>query len=342
MRILVAEARVPFARDGAQLHAQSLINELRRRGHDAESVALPFRSNKAGLLEQACAWRLLDLSSSNARPVDLVIATRFPTWCARHPRKVVWLMHQHRAAYDLFGTPFSDFTDSDDDRRLRQEIADLDARMFSECEQIVTNARNTAERLQRFNRIDARPLYHPPPAADRLHAGSYGDYILVVARLEPLKRVELAIRAMTHVAAPIRLVILGDGSARGALEREASQSPAAGRIEFRGALWGDAVADLYAGARGVVYTPFDEDYGYVTLEAFLSAKPVITTTDSGGPLEFVRDAVNGFVCAPDPSALAGALNRLAADASLAQRLGETGRTAARAITWDGVIEQLLG
>ena len=107
-------------------------------------------------------------------------------------------------------------------------------------------------------------------------------------------------------------------------------------------MWGDAVADLYAGARGVVYTPFDEDYGYVTLEAFLSAKPVVTASDAGGPLEFVRDGVNGFVCAPDSSAVASAINRLAADASLARRLGETGQSAARAITWDGVIEQLLG
>jgi len=342
MRIVVAEARVPFARDGAQLHAQSLITELRRRGHDAESVALPFRAQKSELLDQACAWRLLDLSSSNARPVDLVIATRFPTWCARHPRKVVWLMHQHRAAYDLFGTPFTDFTDSEDDRRLRQEITDLDARMFAECGRIVTNARNTSDRLRRFNRIEARPLYHPPPAAERLHGGPYGDYVLAVARLEPLKRLELAIRSMAHVAPPIRLVIVGDGSARSALEREASQSAAANRIEFRGAMWGDAVADLYAGARGVVYTPFDEDYGYVTLEAFLSAKPVITATDSGGPLEFVRDGVNGFVCVPAPSAIAAAINRIAGDVSLARRLGEAGRADARAISWDGVIEQLLG
>jgi glycosyltransferase involved in cell wall biosynthesis len=185
-------------------------------------------------------------------------------------------------------------------------------------------------------------LYHPPPLADRLHAGAYGDYVLVVARLEPLKRVELAIRAMAHVPAPTRLVIVGDGSARAALEREASQSPAAGRIEFHGAVWGDAVVDLYAGARAVVYTPFDEDYGYVTLEAFLAAKPVITADDSGGPLELVRDDVNGFVCAADPSSLAGAIGRLAADVPLAQRLGDAGHAAARAITWDGVIEHLLG
>ncbi|HXD16868.1 MAG TPA: glycosyltransferase family 4 protein [Vicinamibacterales bacterium] len=342
MRVVVAEARIPFARDGAELHAQSLVTQLRLRGHEAESVALPFHGRKHELLEEACAWRMLNLSSSNARPIDLLIATRFPTWFARHPRKVVWLIHQHRPAYDLYGTPYSDFTGSDEDTRLREQIAAMDCRMFAECRTIVTNAKNTADRLHRFNGLAARPLYHPPPIADRLHDGAYGDYILLVSRLEPLKRVDLAIGAMTHVTAPVRLVIVGDGSQRAALEREAAQRGVANRITFAGALWGDAVADLYAGARGVLYAPFDEDYGYVTLEAFLAARPVITATDSGGTLEFVRDGVNGLVCAPEAPALAAAIDRLAGDRALAERLGRAGQSAARTITWDGVIEQLLG
>jgi glycosyltransferase involved in cell wall biosynthesis len=342
MRIVVAEARVPFARDGAELHAQSLIAQLRLHGHDAESVALPFHGRKSELLEQACAWRMLNLSSSNAQPIDVLIATRFPTWFARHPRKVVWLMHQHRAAYDLYGTPHSDFSNSEDDARLRGQIAEMDSRMFAECERVLTNAQNTAARVQRFNGIAARALYHPPPIADRLHSGEYGDYLLLVSRLEPLKRVELAIRAMAQVAAPARLVIVGDGSQREVLEREATQTGAADRITFAGACWGDAVADLYARALGVIYAPFDEDYGYVTIEAFLAARPVITATDSGGPLEFVRDGVNGFICEPDAMALAAAINRLAGDRSLAERLGRAGRSVAQAITWDGVIEQLIG
>jgi len=342
MRIVVAEARVPFARDGAELHAQSLLAQLRMRGHDAESVALPFDRRKDTLLEQACAWRMLNLSSSNARATDLLIATRFPTWCARHPHKVVWLIHQHRPAYDLFGTSYSDFTDTDADARLRREIAALDSRMFAECERIVTNAKNTAERLQRFNGIIARPLYHPPPLADRLRFGAYGDYVLVVARLEPLKRIDLVIRAMASVASPIRLVIVGEGSQRGTLEREATDAGIMHRVTFAGPLWGDPVADLYADALGVVYVPFDEDYGYVTLEAFLAAKPVITTTDAGGPLEFVRDGINGLVCEPVAATVGTAINTLAADRSLAERLGRAGRSAAEAVTWDGVIEQLLG
>jgi glycosyltransferase involved in cell wall biosynthesis len=341
-RILVAEARVLCARDGAELHAQALVTELRKRGHDAESVALPFRAQKSELLDQACAWRMLNLSSSNGRPIDLLIATRFPTWFARHPHKVAWVMHQHRPAYELYGTEYSDFTGSDDDGRLRQRIIDLDSRMLGECGRIVTNAQNTADRLHRFNGIAARPLYHPPPIAEYLREGTYGDYVLVVSRLEALKRVQLVIRAMAHVPAPVRLIVVGEGSQRAALEREAAQSGAGDRIAFTGAVWGDAVADLYADALAVVYAPFDEDYGYVTLEAFLASKAVITATDSGGPLEFVVDGTNGFVSDPDASAIAAAINRLAADRVLAERLGHAGRAVAQTIGWDGVIEELLG
>jgi glycosyltransferase involved in cell wall biosynthesis len=272
----------------------------------------------------------------------VLIATRFPTWFARHPRKVVWLIHQHRPAYDLYGTLHSDFVDTRDDTELRERLAALDSQMFAECERIFTNARNTADRLQRFNGVTAQPLYHPPPLADRLRSGPYGDYILVVARLEPLKRVELAIRAMTQVSPPTRLVIVGEGSQRTALEHFAADAGVLDRITFAGALWGEPVADLYAGALGVMYIPFDEDYGYVTLEAFLAARPVITAIDSGGPLEFVRDGTNGLVCEPTAAALAVAIEKLAADHTLAERLGRAGQSVAQSITWNGVIEQLLG
>jgi glycosyltransferase involved in cell wall biosynthesis len=147
---------------------------------------------------------------------------------------------------------------------------------------------------------------------------------------------------MAHVPAPLRLIVVGEGSRRVALEREAAQSGAGDRIEFKGAVWGDAVADLYADTLAVVYAPFDEDYGYVTLEAFLASKPVITATDSGGPLEFVVDGTNGFVGDPDARAIAAAINRLAADRSLAERLGRAGRSVAQTIGWDGVIEELIG
>lgn len=341
-RIVVAEARGPFVRDGAELHSQALCEQLQARGYDAETVALPFEPEKSGLLAQAAAWRLLDVSTSNARPVDVLIATRFPTYFARHPRKVVWLMHQHRPAYELYGTAYSDFTSSNDDARLRDRLIALDSKTLGECTRIFTNAQNTANRLAKFNGLSATPLYHPPPIAGRLRAGPYENYILVVARLEPLKRVDLAVRAMADVTPPLRLVVVGEGSQRTILERAAAESGAGDRIEFVGAVWADETARWYANALAVVYAPFDEDFGYVTLEAFLAARPVITSRDSGGPLEFVRDGENGMIVDPDPKAIAAAINTLSADRAAAERFGAVGCALARTITWDGIIEQLLG
>ena len=342
-RIVVAEAQVPFVTGGAELHVRSLIDQLQRRGYEVEKVAIPFRPQpKSELLAQAAAWRLLDLSSSNERPIDLLIATRFPTYFARHPRKVAWVIHQHRAAYELCGTEYSDFEHSEADVGLRKRLVELDAQMLRECRRVFANAQNTANRLRRFNGVAAEALYHPPPLAERLHAGEYGDYALVVGRLESVKRTDLAIRALAHVAPPIRLVIAGDGSQRGAAERVAAESGVADRVVFAGTPTSDTLIDLYAGALAVIYVPFDEDYGYVTLEAFLSAKPVITATDSGGTLEFVVDGENGLVCPPEPAAIGAALSRLSGDRERAARLGQAGLARARTVTWDGVVERLVG
>jgi glycosyltransferase involved in cell wall biosynthesis len=265
-RILVADAHVPFVTGGAELHVRSLIDVLRQRGHDVDLVALPFRSQpKDELLAQAAAWRLLDLSSSNSQPVDLLIATRFPTYFARHPRKVAWVIHQHRAAYELCGTPYSDFEHTEMDVGLRRRLFELDARMLGECRHVFANSTNTARRLQTFNGVAAEGLYHPPPLAERLRQGPYGDYVLVVGRIESVKRVELAISALAHVPPPLRLIIAGEGSQRAAAERAVSEHGLQERVIFAGAVTGDALIDLYAGSLAVVYAPFDEDYGYVTL-----------------------------------------------------------------------------
>lgn len=342
-RIVVAETQVPFVHGGAELHVRSLVEQLQRRGYEVEKVSVPFRPQaKADILAQACAWRLLDLTSSSGQPIDLLIATRFPSYFARHPRKVAWVIHQHREAYELAGTPYSDFTHTEMDVGLRQRLIDLDRRMLLECRRVFANARNTANRIRTFNGVDAQALYHPPPHADVLHPGEYGDYVLVVGRLESVKRADLAIRALAHVGPPLRLLVVGEGSQRAGAERIAADAGVAGRVQFIGAAAGSDLARLYAGARAVVYVPFDEDYGYVTLEAFLSAKPVVTASDSGGTLEFVVDGENGFVCEPEPEAIGAAIARLAADPALAARLGAAGLARARTVTWDGVVEQLLG
>lgn len=341
--VLVCEAQVPFVRGGAEFMVREAVRAFREHGYDTELVSVPFKwYPKSEILAHAAAWRLLDLSESNGRTVDLVVATKFPTYFVRHPHKVAWLMHQYRAAYELCDTPFSDFAHVEEDVGLRQRLMELDREMLGECQRRFAISRNISERLRKFNGLDAEPLYHPPRLAPRLHPGPFGDYVFTVARIESVKRVDLAVRAMPLVDRPIRLVVVGDGTQRQAMEALAAELGVADRVAFLGSVDDEQVLELYAGALAVVYTPFDEDLGYVTLEAFLAGKAVLTTTDAGGPLEFVADGVNGAVVEPAPEPIAANINRLAANRRAAAALGEAGRELAQAITWDGVVDRLAG
>jgi glycosyltransferase involved in cell wall biosynthesis len=340
--VVVCEARVPFVHGGAELHVGGLVDELRRHGYRAERVSVPFKwYPKEELLAQAAAWRLVDLSESNGTPIDTVVATKFPTYFVRHPNKVTWLLHQYRAIYDLCGTPYSEFGHTEADVRLRDKLIALDNKVLAESSRIFTNARNTAARLAKYNGLAAEPLYHPPPLAGTLRAGPSGDYVLSVGRLEGNKRVDLAIRALAHAGRTTRLIVAGDGPLRSDLERIATDVGVADRVRFTGGVDGQILVDLYAGALAVLFAPYDEDYGYVTLEAFLARKPVVTATDAGGPLEFVVDGVTGLVVEPLPEALGAAVARLAADARLARSLGDAGYERASRITWDGVVQRLM-
>ena len=334
---------MPFVRGGAEFHVRELVRQLRAHGHDAELVSVPFKwYPKDEILAHASAWRLLDLSEANGRPIDLVIATKFPTYFVRHPNKVAWLIHQYRAAYELAGTVFSDFQHTETDVALRERLVALDTEMLGECRRVYANAGNTAARAARFNGLAAEALYHPPRLADRLRRGEAGAYVLSVGRLEAVKRVDLIVRAMAHTPRDLQLVVAGTGTQAQALEALAAEAGVADRVRFVGEASDDEIVEWYAGALGVIFPPYDEDYGYVTLEAFLSHKPVVTTTDAGGPNEFVVDGVNGWVTPPEPEALGAAIGRLHADRARAAAQGDAGYERARTITWDGVIEKLVG
>ena len=341
--VVVCEAQLPFVTGGAEFHVRSIVKHLSEHGYETELVRIPFKEYpKDEVLPHATAWRLIDLSESNGRPIDLVIATKFPTYFVRHPHKVAWVLHQYRSAYELCGTEFSDFEHTNADVGLREQIINLDRQMLSECRRLFTNAKNTANRLKKFNGLDATPLYHPPPLADRLLSGTYSNYVLVSGRLESIKRVDLALEALPFVDQKIKLIVTGDGSQRKPLEKKVEELNLGDRVTFTGQVSDEQLIKFYAEALAVIYAPYDEDYGYVTLEAFLAHRPVITTDDSGGVIEFVKNGVNGIICDPQPEAIATAVNALSADRNRAASYGDAGFERARTITWDGVIEKLVG
>ncbi|MBP1633886.1 MAG: kanE [Acidobacteria bacterium] len=342
--VLVCAVQVPLVEGGAEDHVRQLVSQLRARGYRSDLVAVPYKwYPKEEIFSHAAAWRLLDLSESNGERIDCVIATRFPSYCVRHPNKAIWLLHQHRAAYDLCGAPFCpDFGWDAMDVAARDRLIALDTRMIAEARRVYANSAVVAARLEQYNGLSAQPLHHPPRLAPRLRPGPPGDYVLSVGRLETLKRVDLAVRALALAPPALRLVVAGDGPQRPALEALASEAGVGDRVRFAGRVDDEALVGLYSGALAVVFAPFDEDYGYVTLEAMLSAKPVVTARDSGGVLEFARHGVNALVCEPSPGAMAEAFAALDADRRLAASLGEAGRQRASEVTWDGVIEKLLG
>ena len=125
------------------------------------------------------------------------------------------------------------------------------------------------------------------------------------------------------------------------VEAAASGQEPIARVTFAGRLSDQEMIDHLARCRAVVFPPFNEDYGFVTVEAFMCGKPVITCADSGGPSELVRDDQNGYVTDPTPEALAGAMRKLIDDRNLATRMGEEGHRMASAMTWSDAVRQLL-
>jgi glycosyltransferase involved in cell wall biosynthesis len=343
-RIAICTSQIPFVSGGAESLAESLLRELAARGYEVDMVRIPFRwYPKEEVLKGYLAWRLIDLTESEGQKIDMVIPLKFPAFAVRHPNKVTWLIQQFRQAYDLFGTQWSHFTNDQADTRLRQIIREMDTLTLSESRHILTISRNTADRLLRFNGLQAETLYVPPPLDGRYRCGDYGDYLLVVSRLNILKRVNLIIEAMAHVRSGVRCLIAGRGEEEDNLRRLAQEHGVADRVEFLGFVPDDQLIELYANCFATFYGPYDEDYGLATVEAMKSHKPVLTATDSGGVLEFVQDGATGYVVPPGkPEMLAERIAQLYADRVRCRELGEAGYERVRDITWDWTIERLVG
>ncbi|GIV98494.1 MAG: glycosyl transferase family 1 [Herpetosiphonaceae bacterium] len=342
-RILICAAQVPFSRGGAEGLVEGLRCALHEAGYIVDVVALPYTwSPHRELLSSLLAWRMLDLTQAAGAPVDQIICTKFPSYAANHPRKVVWLVHQHRQIYDWYGTGMSDWGAEPGDRELRKTVMRIDRQVLSEAQRRYTISRNVGQRLARFSGLSSETLYPPSPLAGRLRQGPYGDTLLaVMPRLDPAKRPELLIEALALTTLPIKCVITGDGPNRERLERWIRRCGLGERVRLAGFVSDDELIKLYEHARAVYYAPVDEDYGFVTIEALGSARPVVTLEDAGGVLEFVHDGENGLVAPPNASALAATLDRLWSSEGLTERLGAAGPAAVSAISWRRVIDTLV-
>jgi glycosyltransferase involved in cell wall biosynthesis len=347
VRILIASTYVPFVPGGATKIVHDLRDELRARGFETDTVLLPFDGSWPSVPEQTLGLRLLDLREACGMRVDRLITVRYPSYALRHDDKVCWFIHHHREAYDLWGTAYSGMPDSPTGRHYRDMMRKSDDLYLRECRKVFTNSRVMAERLKKFNALDADGVLYPPlPRQHPFCPGPFGDYLFYPSRITSIKRQVLAVEALRFTDPGLRLVLGGapDSDAEQvALEAAIDAAGVGDRVVLTGWLSEQQKADLMAGCCGALYLAYNEDsYGYVTLEAFHSAKPVLTLSDSGGSLEVVENGFNGYVTLPEPQALAEAMNRLWLDRRHAQDLGEAGRGTLQRhrIDWDHVVESL--
>lgn len=347
MRILIATVQVPFIRGGAEIHAEGLRDALLAGGHSAEIIALPFKwYPPERILDHMLACRLLDVTEAAGTPVDLLIGLKFPAYLIPHPNKVLWILHQHRTAYELWDHPLGDLIYYPNGAQVRDAIVQADRQLIPQARAVFANSRNVATRLKSFCDIDATPLYHPPPNAELFYCAPAEDYIFFPSRVCLPKRQSLVIEAMAQTRNPVQLRFAGIPDRQSYLDELnslARKLKVADRVKWLHELPDDKLRDLYAHSLAVVYPPIDEDYGYVTLEAMLASKPLVTCTDSGGPLEFVIHEQTGLVVEPTAKALAAALDRLWEGREQARAWGEAGRARYEALglCWSKVVRTLL-
>jgi len=341
VNIVIATTQVPYVRGGAEMLTDGLAVALEHAGHRVATVALPFRWYPPAMIPQhAVAWRLLDLTEANGVRIDRVICTKFPTWAVRHPHKVAWVVHQHRQAYDWYGTPLSDFANTAEDRRVRDSVRQADATGLGECVRVYGISENIVARLKKYNGIAATALYPPTLLTGLVPGGPDGGFLLSAARLDTAKRLDLVLRSLARCQEAVPLVMTSNGPERDRLVRLAVELHLGERVRFLGRVSDDELVRLYRSCRAVVYVPIDEDYGYAAVEGLMAGKPVLTATDSGGTREFVRDGINGAVVPPEPDALARVLDAWWRQPAQAAGLGTHGPKATAAINWEAVVHEL--
>ena len=340
MRILVTANTVPFMTGGAEYHIQGLIEQLKRHGHQVDSIRFPFWFSPEGdIIRLMRHCRELNLNQPNGIKIDKLISLQFPAYGVQHDDHRVWIMHQHRSVYELF----NDKEATQEQQQFRQQLIAFDNQVLGQIAKRFANSKRVAARLLQYNQLQSTPLYHPPYGFERFYNAPQQGYIFCPSRLEGLKRQALLIEAARYLTTPVKIVFAGDGGQRQTYEALIHKYQLQHRVKLLGRITENEKLAFYANSLAVFFAPFDEDYGYITLESLLSAKPVISCTDSGGPLEFIEHNDNGFILEPDAKKIAAMIDELYNNPERAGEMGQYGLESYlnKGISWDNVVHQLL-
>lgn len=319
-------------RGGAEAFHLGFCAALREHGWNVDKIQIGSdESSFNGILETYLHCYDLDVSQ-----YDLVISSKAPSYAVRHPRHLCYLQHTIRVFYDMFDVEFP--TPDATLNQQRQRIQTLDTALLAppRVARIFTNGDETLRRLRRYNGLDGEVLY-PGLLRDRFHGGRFDKYLFLPGRLHRWKRVGLLIDAMRHVKSDIELRIAGTGEDYEKFVARAADDP---RVRFLGRISDEECIEQYANALAVPFVPMMEDFGYITLEAFRSGKPVITCRDSGTPMDLVSHANAGIVADPTADSIAAAVDGLATNPSQAQEMGARGAALAAGISWRGPVSRI--
>lgn len=319
---------------------KGLRDALVAEGHEVEIVSFPFKFTPESYIENLCAYyEEQDFSNFNGFHIDMVVALQFPAYYVKHEHKIIWLMHQHRAVYELF----DEKNPSSEIKWLQKSITTRDTAELSKVDTLFSMSKNVSDRLFKYNGIKSTPIYHPPFNSHKFYCEKPYNYIFYPSRLESLKRQDLLIKAMRLVKTPLKAIIAGEGGQGEKYNRLIKKYNLKDKVRLIGKISEEEKYVLYAHSLGVFFGPFDEDYGYISLEAMLSSKPVITCTDSGGPLEFVENDKNGFIVAPLPELIAEKLDWLWIKRNDAIDMGRVSLEMyqKKEISWENVVKKLL-
>jgi glycosyltransferase involved in cell wall biosynthesis len=344
MRVIVLNNMAPFTWGGAEELTHHLVKNFRAIGVDAETLRIPFSWDPAELLIE----QILMCQSFRISDTDRVIALKFPAYYAGHDNKVFWLLHQFRQAYDLWDAGQSNIPATPRGEEIRRLILEADNRVFKTAKHIFTNSATTAERLKHYNGFNSEVLMPPLNDPEIFTGGADDGYVLAPGRINATKRQFMLVEAMKYLPSSARLIIAGPPDSPQDAERLYELVEGAGlrdrvKLDIR-FLSRQELSQYVNRARAIAYLPFDEDsVGYVTMEAFQAAKPVLTTTDSGGLLQIVRDRETGAVVAPNPEALAKGMTTFLSNSKQAAALGQAGRRLwlSLGINWSSTLSKLL-
>ncbi|MGN8160464.1 glycosyltransferase [Salinisphaera sp. SWV1] len=318
------------AAGGAERFYAGLMEGFRSIGAEPELVTVAAEEfSFEQILENYAHCAQLDLSE-----YALVVSTKAPTYAVRHPNHVIYLVHTVRVFDDMFEDNFPDATA--EQRVQRYRLHELDFQALSSVRARFSIGHEVSRRLYRWRGLDSKVL-HPPLAFHGFREGPIGDYFFLPGRLHPWKRVDLLVDAVRSSKLPLKLIIAGTGEAEAMLRARAEDDD---RIRFLGHVSDRDLVDLYANALAVPFVPLREDYGYVTLEAFASGKPVLTCSDSGEPSRLVQNLQTGLVVKPCVDSVRDALEFLWQSRDDAARMGRNGRQVTENMSWTTTVETL--